>query len=142
MAPRGNEGLPPNRESVQMSLLPPRIAGSIAVMTLLLQLACASQRIGIVPNDYSQARSAEVQASDLARCDEVAEEVHREYGPFPTGTTFSDASRNFAYHTRYQAACMRAKGYEVVGSFGRAIEPIDLPDAAVSTIRDLEGSPK
>lgn len=119
-----------------MSFLPPRTACSVGVVLLLLPLGCVGPRVGVVPNEFSSSRSAEAQAADLAHCEVVAREVHREYSPPPADVSFSSASANLGLITRYEAACMRVKGYQIKGSLGGGIRPIDLPESAVAKIRE------
>jgi hypothetical protein len=122
-------------------------ARTIGTATLLLPLACLGclgPRIGIVPNEYSRSVSAEAIDADRAQCEEIASEVLDEYGPHPpySDSPFDDAAKLRGYLTRYEAACMRAKGYEVVGSLGNEISPVDLPASAISKAREPQGTPK
>lgn len=114
---------------------------------LLLSLTvpgCVGPPVQVVPNEHSQSLSAEAIEADLAHCDEISDEVQAAYGPHvEIGDSVLDAaSENFAIHNRYKAACMRAKGYQVRGSFGRELDPIHLPPSAIEKARAPRAAPE
>ena len=123
-----------------MSFLPTRTVLTLGAATLLLSPACArlfGPTIQIVPNEHSMSVSAETVEADRAQCEEIADEVQKEYGPYPNDNTFSEAARIFGYHNRYASSCLRAKGYVI-----KRHKPIDLPASAISKARNPEGTPK
>jgi hypothetical protein len=115
-----------------------RIAGCLGALVLPAMLAaCVGPPVQVVPNEHSQGRSEAEITADLAHCEEIAGEVLDEYGPHPpySDNPFDDAATLRGYRTRYEAACMRAKGYEVEGSLGQEISQADLPASAVEKAR-------
>ncbi|MGH0029860.1 MAG: hypothetical protein ACQGVC_08720 [Myxococcota bacterium] len=86
-----------------------------------------------MPNEHSQRLSSEQIAADMEQCEEIAGEVLDEYGPHPpySDDPFADAATLRGHRTRYEAACMRVKGYEVESSLGMEISEVDLPASAV-----------
>lgn len=123
-----------------MSFVAFRTARALGLVLLPLSLAlpgCIGPPVGVVPNEYSQRLTAEEIAADLKHCEEIATEVlHGEYGPtFTLENPFDDAAKLRGIRTRCEAACMRAMGYEVMGSLGQEISPIDLPASAISKAR-------
>ena len=123
-----------------MSFLPLRTARALGLVLLPLSLAlpgCIGPPVGIVPNEHSQRVMAEEIAADLTHCEEIATEVLHEYGPFPpfSDNPFADAATLRGHRTKYEAACMRAKGYAVESSIGTNIERVELPPSAIEKAR-------
>lgn len=121
-----------------MSLLHSRTSPAIGLALAALLLAgCIGPPVQVVPDDYSQGRTRAEVAADLLHCEEIAGEVLTEYGPHPdmSDGAFEAASTLRGYRTQYEAACMRAKGYQVKGSLGQEITEADLPASAVSKAR-------
>lgn len=111
-------------------------------MLPLVLAGCVGPPVQVVANEHSERRSEAEIAADLAHCEEIAGEVLDEYGPHPpySDSPFADAATLRGHRTRYEAACMRAKGYQVEGSLGNEISAADLPASAVEKARSPRGA--
>jgi hypothetical protein len=115
-----------------------RLGGCLVLLALV---GCVGPPVQVVPNEHSQGRSEAEITADLAHCQEIAGEVLDEYGPHPpySNNPFDDAATLRGYRTRYEAACLRVKGYQVKGSLGQEISHADLPASAVEKARTRVG---